>query len=73
MKKSDAKPAIRNLCHVWKAERFPVTTTNRLHFSDFVDWLRERHPDLLQFRSVAGPLYDAEQWFDDEFRQGWRN
>lgn len=73
MKRSDAKPAIRSLCRAWKTEQFPTTTTNRLHFSDFADWLRARHPTLLKFRSVMGPLYDAEQWFDDEFRQNWRN
>lgn len=73
VKKSVARPEIRRLCHVWKAELYPETTANRLHFSDFADWLRQHHPALLQFRSTMGPLEDAEQWFDDEFGQAWRN
>ena len=73
MKKPEAQAAVRRLCHVWKSEVFPTTTTNRLHFSDFVDWLRQRSPEVLQFRSTGGALDAAERWFDSEFGQRWRN
>jgi len=73
MKKGDAESAIRALCHTWKAECFPATTTNDLHFSDFAKWIRDRQPDLFEFRSTMGAIANAERWFDDEFGQAWRN
>lgn len=73
MKKSDAEPLIRSLCHAWKAECFPAASEQDLSFSDFARWARERHPMLFEFRSTMGAMHDAQHWFDQEFRQTWRN
>lgn len=43
-------------------------------FSEFVSWLRGKgYGAYLDFQSTMGPMYDAERWFDDEFKQSWRN
>lgn len=73
MKKTDAEPQLRRLCHVWKAECHPNTLEQDLQFADFARWVKDRHPDLLAFRSTMGPMEDAERWFDQEFHQTWRN
>jgi len=73
MRKPDAEAALRGLCHVWKRGRFPDTPDGDLHFSDFYEWVRSNHPQLLEFRGTMGPSWHVEQWFDEEFGQTWRN
>jgi hypothetical protein len=75
MKKHEAEQAIRHLCHVWAREcgisELPVDQPS---FPDFKSWLSGKgYGHYLEFRSVMGPNYDAEMWFDQEFRQTWRN
>jgi len=43
-------------------------------FSDFKQWLEGHgYGHYLSFRSRRRPLIDAEQWFDEELKQAWRN
>jgi hypothetical protein len=43
------------------------------NFSAFKAWLDVKgYSHYLDFRSVAGADYDAESWFDQEFKQAWR-
>ncbi|MDG4874163.1 hypothetical protein P9273_03500 [Mesorhizobium sp. WSM4935] len=75
MKKDEAEKAIRYLCHEWAKDRgLTITATDEPSFSDFKSWLREKgYSGYLEFRSTMGPLEDAERWFDQEFKQTWRN
>jgi len=78
MKKTEAEPAIRQLCHKWRETRcLPIPAggpSTHYSFSDFKTWLGEKHySHYLNFRSVMGPEYDAEHWFDQEMKQTWRN
>lgn len=75
MKKSECEPKIRELCHVWAREMdIPPRPVEQPSFSQFESWLTANGYDrYLNFRSVAGPRYDAEMWFDQEFGQTWRN
>lgn len=74
-KKADCERAIRSLTTDWAQE-------NGIHrgqavmpsFSAFCTWLeRTGNAGYLQFRTSTGALYDAEQWFDEELGQAWRN
>lgn len=74
MKKSEAEPLIRSLVHQWRRDSGNSTTpTSKLHASDFITWLRARHPQLLEFRSTMGPTEDVERWFDQEMKLTWQN
>jgi len=75
MTKGEAERAIRYLCGVWAKESgIPLRPTEQPSFSDFKAWLHGNgHGHYLAFKSLAGPDYDAEAWFDHEFGQGWRN
>jgi hypothetical protein len=69
MKKSEAEKAIRHLCHKWAAENPPGDHPS---FGDFKRWLNEKgYGGYLGFRSVMGADYDAEMWFDQEFKLTW--
>ena len=75
MKKSEAESAIRHLCHVWGDEvgiaRAPESEPS---FIAFANWLNDKgYGHYLSFRSARSPRADAELWFDEEFRQMWRN
>jgi hypothetical protein len=74
MKKDECESAIRALCHQWRAARgLPGAAAEHPSFTDFQAWLQEKgHAKYLDFRSVAGADYDAEMWFDQEFKQTWR-
>lgn len=75
MKKTEAEPAIRHLVHEW-AETVGIEpgSLRQPSFSTFKSWLTEKgYSHYLRFRSVRGPDGDAEQWFDEELRQTWRN
>ena len=74
MKKSECETAIRQLCHDWAKEKgIVISSEHDPGFSKFTTWLEEKvYSKYLDFRSVAGPLYDAEVWFDQEMKQTWR-
>jgi hypothetical protein len=75
MKKDESEKAIRHLCHEWGQLRgIEPGSVKQPSFSDFKSWLREKgYSHYLNFRSVMGPEEDAERWFDQEFKQTWRN
>jgi hypothetical protein len=72
--KPECEKAIRQLCQQWAKEKgINISTENDPGFSTFRIWLEERgFSSYLNFRSVAGPIYDAEMWFDEEMKQTWR-
>jgi len=70
--KLESEQIVRRLCHHWLLEQ-PEAKREHPSFTDFRTWLEACHPGVFSFRSYAGPLYDAEMWFDRELGQGWRN
>jgi hypothetical protein len=74
MKKPEAEKAIRYLCHEWgKANNIRPDPNEHPSFSAFKRWLSEKgYSHYLNFRSRMGADYDAEMWFDQEFKQTWR-
>ena len=75
MKKAEAEKAIRYLCHKWGDEvGIPREAESDPSFFAFVKWLDEKgYRHYLDFRSARSPHADAELWFDEEFKQLWRN
>jgi hypothetical protein len=75
MKEADAEKAIRHFCHEWgDAMGIPRPATNAPSFLEFKQWCSDKgFSYCFEFRSVMGSRYDAEQWFDEEFGQMWRN
>ncbi len=75
MKKSECEPAIRSLCHDWaKAIGMHEPPIDQPSFSAFKSWLRENgYGHFLDFRSRMGSDDEVEMWFDQEFKQTWRN
>jgi hypothetical protein len=75
MKKSNAEPAIRRLCHEWaNAGGFDPKSKENPSFADFKFWLAQKgHSHYLSFRSVRGADADAELRYDQELNQTWRN
>jgi hypothetical protein len=75
MKKSEAESAIRHLCHVWGDEvGMPRAAESEPSFFAFKSWVDQKgYGHYLNFRSVRGASADAELWFDEEFKQQWRN
>lgn len=70
MRKSDAEPVIRRLCHTWRQdEGHRLTPAGALSFGDFWGWLQAYYPTYVNFRSRASARYDVELWFDQEFGQ----
>ena len=74
MKKDECRQAIRQLCHKWsQAANLTAIQLEHPSFSDFKTWLNKNgYSHYLNFRSVMGADYDAELWFDQEFKQTWR-
>ncbi len=74
MTKSEAEQGIRYLCSKWASETGarpdPLSDPN---FGAFLSWLRNKHPEYLNFRSSTSVADDVERWFDQEFKQTWRN
>jgi hypothetical protein len=72
--KAEAEQAVRHLVHVWAKETgLRGTSEENPSFLSFKTWLETNHySHYLKFRSVAGPRYDAEMWFDHELKQMWR-
>lgn len=75
MTKDEAEKAIRYLCHEWANERAVGRTVEApASFPNFKAWLLSKgYGHYLNLRSVAGAHEDAERWFDQEFKQTWRN
>ena len=73
MKRDDCETAIRHLCHQWRKESgLADLPPDQISFSTFLSWVRRNHSSYLDFRTTTSISYDAEMWFDDEFRQNWR-
>ncbi|MGV6396986.1 hypothetical protein ACTUVN_002681 [Pseudomonas caspiana] len=73
MKKTECEPVIRSLTHQWAAlqDQSPGWHPS---FGSFVRWLRENsHDHYLDFKGVMPAMDVAEQWFDEELKQTWRN
>ncbi len=75
MKKSDAEAAIRLLCHKSAAATaFQPESGEMPSFRAFCSWLKDNnYGHYLDFRSRYDKEADAEQWFDEELKQMWRN
>ena len=75
VKKPEAEQAIRQLTHEWAvANDIQPGSIEMPSFSAFQRWVSGRGgAAYFQFRSTRGPLEDAEDWFDQELRQAWRN
>lgn len=75
MKKAEAELSIRNLCHDWgKIQNIPRQPNSDPSFSEFMTWVHDQgYGYCLEFRSVRGARSDVEHWFNEEFRQRWRN
>ncbi|NKE43440.1 hypothetical protein HB662_01530 [Roseomonas frigidaquae] len=73
MIRREAEIRIRRHALDWLAEQGAAgTSTDAPSFSSFHAWLTARDPAALDFRSIAGPRYDAEAWYDDVTGQNWR-
>jgi len=71
--KAECEKAIRYLCHEWrKAEGLEGASASELSFLAFLSWVRQYYSSYLTFRTTTSVEYDAEMWFDDEFKQNWR-
>lgn len=74
MKKSESETALRALCHRWREVRgYSELPNERLSFSDFLGWVQSNYPAYLKFRTTTSVAYDAEIWFDHDFKLRWRN
>lgn len=73
MTKNESEIAIRPLVHDWaKTQEQP--TGWHPSFGAFVSWLKQNgYGHYLDFNSRMGASTDAEQWFDQELGQTWRN
>lgn len=73
MKKEECEKALRNLCHQWRKESgLEGTAAQELSFEAYYSWVQQRYSNYLDFRSTVSVRYDAEMWFDQEFKQTWR-
>lgn len=73
MKKSECEPAVRKLVREWAntQEQPPGWHPS---FGEFKTWLRTQgYGHYLEFRSEMPANDVAEQWFDQELKQAWRN
>jgi hypothetical protein len=74
MKKEESEKAIRYLCSEWaKLEGIQIPPREQPSFMDFFAWLQQNHNQYLNFRATLSVSDQVEAWFDDEFRQKWRN
>ena len=74
IQKSNAEQEIRYLISQWRRhESRRDVCDDKLHCSDFIDWLRENSPGHLDFRSTMPGEDCIESWFDQELKQAWRN
>lgn len=74
MKKQESEKAIRYLCTEWaKLRGIQIPPIEQPSFYDFYSWVKENHGSILTFRSTLSVSDQVEAWFDDEFKQNWRN
>jgi len=74
MKKGEAEKAIRQLCHQWaRAQGITPDPAVAPSFEAFHSWVRANYSAYLEFRTTTSVSYDVESWFDQEFKQTWRN
>jgi hypothetical protein len=75
MRKGDAKAAFEQMFSEWQSEEgIMVPLKDNVSFSKFCSWVEKKHYSLyFNFRSVAGSRNDVEKWFDQHFKQTWRN
>lgn len=80
--KAEAEKKVRHLCHVWAKEKgfdpsAYATMEFQPSFGEFTNWLELKgYSYILQFRSGRHrrSSYEvAQHWFDQEFKQTWRN
>ena len=72
-KKAECEMAIRQLVHTWAGTKAQPPGWHP-SFGEFKDWLRAQgYGHYLEFRSVMPANDVAEQWFDQELKQTWRN
>jgi hypothetical protein len=74
MTKQESEKVIRYLCTEWaKLCGIQIPSIEQPSFSDFYSWVQENHGHVLKFRSTLSVSEQVEAWFDDEFKQNWRN
>lgn len=72
MKKPECEKAIRALCHDWKAQFHPDIPAHQVEPGQCLHWIKENHPELLQFRAGYPPHELAEMWIVREFKQSYK-
>lgn len=77
MKKDDAETRIRQHCYDWAREKgYRQTGDEEPRFTEFLEWVRERDPECLEFRTrskaAMSNLYLIEKWWASEMGQTWR-
>jgi hypothetical protein len=74
MMKAECEAAIRQLCGQWAEFRgISKQPEHQPSFSDFFSWVEQNYSRYLDFRITTSVRYDVEMWFDQEFKQTWRN
>ncbi|MDH7805719.1 MULTISPECIES: hypothetical protein [unclassified Rhizobium] len=75
MKKAQAETQIRYLCSKWAAEKgIPTDGSVDPSFIEFYTWVSNGpYRDALDFRSRGGAIDEVSRWFDQEFKQTWKN
>ncbi|WP_182342598.1 hypothetical protein [Comamonas koreensis] len=73
MTKDECERAIRTLVHQWADEVHPGKDKGQLYDTEFIRWLKDNHPETLQFRSRMSTTDVVEQWFAQETKQTWRD
>ena len=75
MKKAEAEQGVRELCHRWADARgIPPAPKDQPSFADFCAWVETNpHSHHFTFRSTMPAMDEVERWFDEEFKQTWRN
>jgi hypothetical protein len=66
--------AIRQLRDQWAELRgISKQPEHQPNFSAFFSWVEQKYPRYLDFPTTISVRYDVELWFDQEFKQTWRN
>jgi hypothetical protein len=75
MRKDDAKAAFEQMFGDWQREEgIIISSDNHVSFAKFCEWVDKKHySHYFNFRSRAGSRDDVERWFDQYFKQTWRN
>jgi len=74
LKKEEAEKAIRYLFGQWRKETgIRPRTEHQPSFSEFYSWVQSNYSSYLDFKCRIGVPDQVELWFDQEFKQGWRN